>query len=102
MLILEGQVLGVIKSERVGLDGVIDSRAQVEILHRVRGKSRVDTVRIDVSVVPAWEKVAGKDVRVDVDFYAMPVAEGQIVSGFMMADKKALPVIVSASNLKAA
>ena len=102
MLILEGKVLGVVKSERTDKDGVISSRAQVEILHRIRGKSRVDTVRIDTSVAAAWEKFEGKEVRVDVDYYAILGSEGGVISGFMMSDKKALPTALGGTNLKVA
>ena len=102
MLILEGKVIGVVYSERIDANGVIDKRAQVEILHRIRGKARVDTVRIDASVSASWEKVEGKDVRIEVDYYALLGTEGGVISGFMMSDKKALPLAINSTNLKAA
>jgi hypothetical protein len=102
MLILEGKVLGVVYSERIDTAGVIEKRAQVEVLHRIRGKSRVDTVRIDPSVSAAWEKADGKDVRIEVDYYALLGSEGGVISGFMMADKKALPLMVPSPSLKVA
>lgn len=62
-----------------------------EILHSVKGKTEIASVKLDGSVVDGWKKATGKEISCEVRFYAMKNREGGIQSGLTLADKKAFP-----------
>jgi hypothetical protein len=70
-----------------------DPSFTAEILHQARGKSLVDTVKIDPSTLPTWEKLIGQDLSFEVRVYAMKGNDGTVQSGLTLADKKGLPFV---------
>lgn len=102
MISLHGKLHDIVKGENKDNEtGEIVATFTAEVLHKSRGKSVVDSVKLDPSVVNQWTKAIGQDISVEVRFYAMKGRDGSITSGFTLADKKCLPV-VSNPVLKAA
>ena len=104
MLTLTGQLLDIVGGQNTNRDtGEVSQQFTAEVLHKVRGKSVVDSVKIDKEVVHQWEKVIGKTITVEVGFYAMKQSDGSIQKGLTLADKKCLPTLASQPTpLKAA
>lgn len=96
MLTLTGKVLDVIPGRTNQVTGQIYPPA-VEILHKVKGKSEVEQLKIDPKTVAAWEKAAGQNITIEVNYYAMKGSEGAIISGLSLADKSALPTVQAAA-----
>jgi len=101
-LTLEGRLLQVVRSERIDrTTGEVQNRVTVEILHISKGRSALAQLAVDLTVAPAWEKIAGSGdklgelVRVEVAPYAMSGRDGEIIAGLTCADKKAAPVVIS-------
>jgi hypothetical protein len=93
MITLFGQLLNVIPGENKNREtGEITKNFTAEVLHQSRGRSVVDSVKLDTEVGPAWTKLIGQDISVEVRFYAMKTSEG-VTSGLTLADKKALPQV---------
>lgn len=96
MLTLSGKVLDVIPGRTNQTTGQIYPPA-VEILHKVKGKSQVEQLKIDPKTQGAWEKASGQNITIEVNYYAMKGTEGAIVSGLSLADKSALPTVQAAA-----
>lgn len=62
-----------------------------EVLHQVKGKSEVQGLKLDASVLDAWAKAVGRDISVEVRSYAMKRDDGTIMAGYGLADKRSLP-----------
>ncbi len=93
MLTLTGKILAVIPGESTNrTTGEVSKNFTVEILHSSRGRSVVESVKIDPEVGPQWTKLVGADMSVEVRTYAMKTADG-FNSGLTLADKKALPQV---------
>jgi hypothetical protein len=101
MIILHGKVLDIVPASTNRTTGQIIPPA-VEVLHKVRGKSEVQTLKIDASTEPSWAKVIGQNITVEVNFYAMATKEGGVLAGFTLTDKKALPTLQAAPRPVAA
>lgn len=103
MITLTGKLLDIVKSEKKDFKtGELSAEYSAEILHKSRGKSVVESVKMDISVVGAWTKAIGHEISCEVSFYAMTSKEGGLIKGLALADKKSLPVSSHAPNLKAA
>jgi hypothetical protein len=103
MITLTGKLLDIVKSEKKDFKtGELSPEYSAEILHKSRGKSVVESVKMDMSVVGAWSKVVGHDISCEVSFYAMTSKEGGLIKGLALADKKSLPVSAHVPTLKAA
>lgn len=93
MLTLTGKILAVIPSENKDrTTGEITKNFTVEVLHKSRGRSVIETLKTDPEVGPQWTKLVGSDISVEVRTYAMKTADG-VNSGLVLADKKALPQV---------
>lgn len=92
MLTLSGKVLDVIPGRTNQTTGQIYPPA-VEILHKVKGKSQVEQLKIDAKTIGAWEKASGQNITIDVNYYAMKGSEGAVISGLTLSDKTALPTV---------
>lgn len=94
MIYITGNLYNIATSQNTNSEtGVISTVHTAEILHQSRGKSEIAGVKLDPSVVPSWEKAKGRDINVEVRFYAMKNREGGIQSGLVLADKKSLPMV---------
>jgi hypothetical protein len=94
MLQLTGKVIDIVSGQNTDqATGQISTVHSAEILHKVRGKSEIASVKLDPSVVEPWTKAVGRDVSVEIRFYAMKTREGSILSGLTLADKKSLPTV---------
>lgn len=96
MLTLTGKVLDVIAARTNQTTGQIYPPA-VEILHKVRGKSEVEQLKIDPKTETAWLKASGQNITVEVNYYAIANKDGAISSGLTLADKSALPTVQAAA-----
>lgn len=76
--------------------GEISQVSSAEILHEVRNKTEVASVKIDASVVEQWTKAIGKSILNEIRFYALKTREGGVLSGITLTDKKSLPSITPA------
>lgn len=105
MLTLTGKLIGLARGSNTNRDtGVIEPTVSVEILHKERGRSVVESLKIEPAAASGWDKFVDKDVVVEVRPYALKGDNG-IVSGLALADKKAyptLPQVSPAAALKAA
>ena len=94
MLTLSGKLLNIVQGEKKDYTtGEISPSFTAEILHQARGKSLVDTVKIDPSTLMIWEKLIGQDLSFEVRVYAMKGNDGTVQSGLTLADKKGLPFV---------
>ena len=73
-----------------------------EILHTARGKLEVLALKLDSGLVDSWSKAVGRDIAIEVRSYAMKSSDGGIMSGYAMADKRALPVVMRPAQTTAA
>ena len=105
MLIMHGQVLNIVQSTKKDFKtGELTPEYSAEILRKQGGKSVIDSLKLDVSVVGAWSKAIGLHVTCEVRSYAMKTADS-VLSGYSLADKKSLPTVAAsapAPALKAA
>jgi len=72
--------------------GEVTTVHTAEILHSTRGKTEIASVKINEAVLEGWQKFKGRDISVEVRFYAMKTSEGGIMSGLTLADKTAFPM----------
>jgi hypothetical protein len=77
--------------------GEIIKTHTLEILHKNKGKSEIASVKCDSGVVDQWSKAIGRDITLEVGFYAMKTPQGDIMKGLTMADKLALPTVQRAA-----
>ena len=73
--------------------GEVSATHTADVLHTVRGKTELASVKIELGVLEGWQKCIGKDVSIGVRFYAMKNREGGIQSGLTLDDKASFPVI---------
>lgn len=98
MITLTGKLLNIVKGEQADRKtGELHPTYTAEVLHQSRGKSIIDSLKLDASIVGAWSKAIGSDVSVEVRSYAMANGTGGVLSGYALADKKALPTLQSAA-----
>lgn len=105
MITLTGKLLNIVQGENKDREtGEITPSHTAEILHQSRGKSVIESVKLDASIVIQWGKAVGSDISVEVRSYAMNNGKGGVISGYALADKKCLPVVAAshAPTLKAA
>ena len=101
MIILHGKVIDIVPASTNRTTGQIIPPA-VEVLHKVRGKSEIESLKIDASTEPTWAKTVGQNITVEVNFYAIATKEGGVASGLTLTDKKALPTLQAAPRPVAA
>ena len=98
MLSLTGKLIDIARTQATDQKtGEVSQVFAAEILHKERGKSVVESLKFDASVLPHWEKAIGKELTVEVRMYAMGGNGGSVQSGLAMADKKSLPVFWNAA-----
>jgi hypothetical protein len=103
MIQLTGKLYNIAATEATDREsGEVSKVHTAEILHTVRGKTEIAGLKLDPSVADSWAKALGRDIAVEVRFYAMKNREGGIQSGLTCADKKALPVLLRAAPAAAA
>lgn len=103
MLTMTGKLLNIVQGQQTNKDtGEVTPTFTAEVLRKSRGKSVVDNLKIDPSVVPQWTKAIGFDFFVEVRSYAMPNGRGDINTGYSLANKTDLPTAVHNNQLKAA
>ena len=90
MLTLTGKVLEIIAPVLNRQTGELNPPT-IELLHKVRGRSTIENLKIDEAVFPHWEKAVGKEVIAEVNYYALVTKEGAIIKGLVMADRASLP-----------
>ena len=73
--------------------GEISMVHTAEVLHTSRGKTEIASVKLNDQVVEGWQKCKGREITVEVRFYAMKTTEGGIMSGLTLADKNSLPTV---------
>lgn len=73
--------------------GEVSTTHTAEVLHTTRGKTEIASVKINEAVLEGWQKCKGRDISVEVRFYAMKTSEGGIMSGLTLADKNAFPMV---------
>ena len=94
MINLHGKLYNIASTQSTDREtGEVGTTHTAEILHTSRGKTEIASVKIDASVVDAWEKCKGRDMSIEIRFYAMKTREGGIQSGLTLADKKSLPLV---------
>lgn len=97
MITIHGKLLDVTSLPSTDMQtGVVSTVHTADILHKVRSKNELASVKLDESVLDGWSKCIGKDITAEVRFYAMKTREGGINSGLTLADKKSLPTWNSA------
>jgi hypothetical protein len=104
MITLTGKLLNIVHGENKDRQtGELTQTFTAEILHQSRGKSIIESLKLDISTFTQWQKAVGSDISVEVRSWAMSNGTG-INSGYALADKKCLPVVTvpHALNLKAA
>lgn len=67
---------------------------EAEILHKLAGKTEVQTLKFDVSAFEFWTKAKGRDMVAEVRPYSMKTRDGATVTGMALADKRALPSLL--------
>lgn len=103
MIQLTGKLYNIAITEATEREtGEVSKVYTAEILHTARGKTEITGLKLDSSVADMWGKAIGRDIAVEVRFYAMKNREGGIQSGLTCADKKALPVLLRAVPVPAA
>lgn len=94
MIQLTGKLLDVTSARKKDFEtGELSINHTCEILHKRRGKSVIEALTLDSSVTEAWLKAIGREITVEIDFYAMKTREGAIRSGPFLVDKKSLPTV---------
>lgn len=97
MLTLTGKLLDVIPGGTSQKTGQIFDPT-IEILHKVRGKSEVEKIKIDPKTEAAWTKAINQIVSVAVNPYAMgPDKNTPINKGLSLDDKAVLPTVQTAT-----
>ena len=95
-LILSGTLLNIVESSYTDRNsGEVSQSFNAEILHQQAGRHEVDTVKVDKTTVIEWHKLRGKKISFEVRPYAVLKKEGGIMQGFSLADKKALPNLMT-------
>ena len=95
MINLSGKLYNVVTNPFTDREtGAITQVSQAEILHTVKGKTELVTVKVDPVCVDGWRKAVGRDIVVEVGFYAMKTTAGAIQKGLMLAQKTALPGVL--------
>lgn len=103
MIQLTGKLYNIAVTEATDRETAEVSKVHTaEILHTVRGKTELVGLKLDAAVSDAWAKALGRDIAVEVRFYAMKNREGGIQSGLTCADKKALPLLMRTAPAAAA
>lgn len=94
MIVINGKLYNVVTNPFTDRDtGVITQVSTAEILHTSRGKTELVALKLDPGVAESWKKAEGRDITVEVGFYAMKTREGGIQKGLMLADKRSLPSV---------
>lgn len=97
-LYLVGQLLDIARGEsKDPKTGEINATVAAEILHKERGKSTIESLKFDPSVLAQWDGAKGKNVQIEVRQFAMKSSEGGVIAGLSLVDKKALPTILKAA-----
>lgn len=97
MINLTGKLYNVVTNPFTDREtGQITQVSQAEILHTVKGKTELVSVKIDPVCVEGWTKAVGRDIVIEVAFYAMKTTQGAIQKGLMLAAKTALPGVLRA------
>ena len=95
MITLTGKLLNIVQGENKDREtGEITPSHTAEILHQSRGKSVIESVKLDASILAQWGSAVGSDISVEVRSWAMSNGKGGVNSGYALADKKCLPVVV--------
>lgn len=99
MLTLSGQLLDVVTGSNTNKQtGVISQTHTAEILHKSRGKSVVDSLKVGDAVLTSWRSAIGKNISVEVRTYSMKTSEGGIMSGLTLAFPAELPTLLDAPS----
>lgn len=98
-LTLSGKLIGIASSQFTDrATGEVTNTYMAEILHKQANRHDVDSVKIDQSTLPEWQKVIGKNLYIEVRPYAISRKEGGIMQGFSLADKKQLPTVATSQS----
>lgn len=105
MLTLSGQLWKIQESDYTDkTTGVIAKKYKAEVLDSVGGKTSIETITIDPSVVTHWRKLEGSNVTVQVRMFALAGTRpgSPPIFGLSLVDKNSIPVPDSRPLLKAA
>jgi hypothetical protein len=103
MITMTGKLLNIVQGQQTNKDtGEVTATYTAEVLRLSRGKSVIDNLKLDVSVVPQWKKAVGFDFFIEVRSYSMANGKGGVIAGYALANKTDLPTSVHSNQLKAA
>lgn len=105
MLTLSGQLWKIQESDYTDkTTGVISKKYKAEVLDSVGGKTSIETITIDPSVVMHWRKLEGANVTIQVRMFALAGTRpgSPPIFGLSLVDKNSIPVPDSKPLLKAA
>lgn len=78
--------------------GEIRPKYTAEVLDTRRGRTVVEGLTIEDTMVSEWKKALNQEISIAVRPYAMKNDDGSILSGLSLAEKGALPVIHKAKQ----
>lgn len=102
MISISGNLYAISPSEKTDpATGEVTKVYSAEVLHKVRGKTEIVSLKLDPLVVPAWQKCIGRNFHQEVIPYAIKTREGGVLKGYSFADKKALPNLIAEAPVRA-